>query len=79
MDNFNIPRFQPITIALLCMVSHIPYSVLGKCPWALKLTILAHLPGIKIPCSYRSCYIDPLKLGTWALTHGQEWALARDT
>ena len=26
---------------------------------------------------YRSCYIDPLKWGTWALT--QEWALARDT
>ena len=26
---------------------------------------------------YRSCYIDPLKWGTWALT--REWALARDT
>ena len=29
------------------------------------------LPGI------RSCYNDPLKWGTWALT--LEWALARDT
>ena len=27
--------------------------------------------------SYRSCYIDPLKCSTWALT--REWALARDT
>ena len=26
---------------------------------------------------YRSCYIDPLKCGTWALT--REWALACDT
>ena len=26
---------------------------------------------------YRSCYIDPLKCGTWALT--REWASARDT
>ena len=33
------------------------------------------LPGIKNSvCLYRSCYIDPLKWGTWALTW--EWALA---
>ena len=26
---------------------------------------------------YRSCYVDPLKYGTWALT--REWMLALDT
>ena len=33
------------------------------------------LPGIKIP--YRSCYIGPLKCGTWVLT--RKWVLAQDT
>ena len=57
-------------------------SALDKCPWALKHNLLMwptwaltwdinciHLNG--------SCYIDPWKFGTWALTH--EWALAWDT
>ena len=33
------------------------------------------LPGIKISCLYRSCYIDSLKCSTWVLT--REWALAQ--
>ena len=39
-------------------------SVLGKLPWVLTRDITSI-------CLHRSCYIDPLKCGTWAL--------ARDT
>ena len=57
-------------------------SVLGKRPWALKHTsrfwpawaLTRDILSIRL---YRSCYIDPLKCGTWALV--REWALARDT
>ena len=57
-------------------------SVLGKRPWALKHTsqfwpawvLTQDIISIHL---YRSCYIDPLKWGTWALT--QEWVLAWDT
>ena len=57
-------------------------SVPGKRPWALKhnsrfwpsRALTWDITSIRL---YRSCYIDPLKLGTWVLT--REWALAWDT
>ena len=48
------------------------HSVLGKRPWALKYT-LRFWPAWVLTWDiisirlYRSCYIDPLKWGTWAL------------
>ena len=56
-------------------------NLLGKCPWALKHNsrfwpAWALTQNQNSTCLYRTCYIDPLKWGTWALT--QEWALAQD-
>ena len=56
------------------------HSVPGKHPWALKSrfgpawALTRDITSMRL---YRSCCIDPLKWGTWALT--REWALARDT
>ena len=67
----------------VCTTSILIYcSVPGKRPWALKRNsrfwpawaLTQDQNPIRL---YRSCYIDPLKCGTWALTW--EWALARDT
>ena len=57
------------------------HNVPGKCPWALQHN-LRFWPARALTrdknfiCLYRSCYIEPLKWGTWALT--QEWAFARN-
>ena len=65
------------------MYTHtIRHSVPGKHPWVLKHNsqfwpAWALTGSINCICLYRSCYMDPLKCGTWALT--REWALARDT
>ena len=57
-------------------------SVPGKRPWALKHNsqfwpAWALFQDQNSICLYRSCYIYPLKWGTWTLT--REWALAQDT
>ena len=58
-------------------------SVPSKCPWVLKHnsqfwpTWVLFIRDINCIHLYGSCYINPLKFGTWALTW--EWPLARDT
>jgi hypothetical protein len=54
---------------------HTYRSVPGKCPWALKhnsqfWTTWAVTWDITSTCLYKSCYINPLKYGTWALARG---------
>ena len=81
----NVPDYKQLKACRRYVVSYplgaVYCSVPGKCPalkhnsrfwpaWALTRDQNSmHL--------YRSCYIDPLKWGTWALTW--QWALAQDT
>ena len=78
----STPKLAIIDIGHLATYVSKYRSVLGKRPWALKhnsqfcptWALTRDQNSIRL---YRSCYIDPLKWGTWALT--REWALARDT
>jgi hypothetical protein len=71
-----------VTLILRVLYYYHYRSVTGKRPWALKhysrfwpaWALTWDQNPIRL---YRSCYSDPLKCGTWALT--REWALARDT
>ena len=71
--------FKPLRQRYTIFVHIVIYcSVLGKRPWALKhkwqfwpaWALTRDITSMRL---YRSCYIDPMKCGAWALT--QEWAL----
>ena len=72
-----------VTGIVRCVIAVLYYhSVPVKHPWALKHNsqfwpTWALTRDINSIFLYRSCYIEPLKCGTWALTW--EWVLARDT
>ena len=65
-----------------CTIDCIYHSVPGKCPWVLQHNsrfwpVWALTWDIISIHLYGSCYLYPLKFGTWVLTW--EWALAWDT